>query len=150
MAFAAVGNRQLQLGYPVYAWTKARGDSARLDSSAAVAGVLQRDSVATALPSPFARDIATDFRLRATDDGKSFYAIFARAIAPGKQGHDPQIFSYWFGRTDGLTWDSVQALPVAQIKNNYDIFTSSPAVPGPNEPLEAIAATAEENLCTMT
>jgi branched-chain amino acid transport system substrate-binding protein len=44
---------------------------------------------------------------------------------------------------------TVQALPVAQIKNNYDIFTSSPPVPGPNEPLEAIAATAEENLCTM-
>jgi len=45
---------------------------------------------------------------------------------------------------------TVQALPVAQLKNNYDIFTSSPAVPGPNEPLEAIAATAEENLCTMS
>jgi branched-chain amino acid transport system substrate-binding protein len=44
---------------------------------------------------------------------------------------------------------TVQALPAAQIKNNYDIFTSSPPVPGPNEPLEAIAATAEENLCTM-
>ncbi|HZQ61686.1 MAG TPA: ABC transporter substrate-binding protein [Casimicrobiaceae bacterium] len=44
---------------------------------------------------------------------------------------------------------TVQALPVAQIKNPYDIFTSSPPVPGPNEPLEIIATTAEENECKM-
>ena len=44
---------------------------------------------------------------------------------------------------------TVTALPVAQIKNDYDIFTSSPPVPGPNEPLEAIASTAEENECKM-
>jgi len=44
---------------------------------------------------------------------------------------------------------TVQALPAAQVKNAYDIFSSSPAVPGPNEPLEVIAATAEENQCTM-
>jgi branched-chain amino acid transport system substrate-binding protein len=44
---------------------------------------------------------------------------------------------------------TVKALPAAQIKNAYDIFSSSPPVPGPNEPLEAIAATAEENQCTM-
>lgn len=42
---------------------------------------------------------------------------------------------------------TVTALPAAQAKNNYDIFTSSPPVPGPGEPLEAIAATAEENVC---
>ena len=44
---------------------------------------------------------------------------------------------------------TVTALPVAQIKNDYDIFTSSPPVPGPGEPLEAIASTAEENECRM-
>ena len=44
---------------------------------------------------------------------------------------------------------TVTALPVAQIKNDYDIFTSSPPVPGPSEPLEAIASTAEENECKM-
>jgi len=44
---------------------------------------------------------------------------------------------------------TVQALPAAQVKNNYDLFTSSPPVPAPNEPLEVIAATAEENQCTM-
>src|SRR6266850_7369314 len=44
---------------------------------------------------------------------------------------------------------TVVALPAAQVKNEWDIFTSSPAVPGPNEPLEAIAATAEENQGTM-
>lgn len=44
---------------------------------------------------------------------------------------------------------TVQALPPAQIKNQYDIFKSSPPVPGPNESLELIAATAEENECKM-
>src|SRR5262249_2086477 len=45
---------------------------------------------------------------------------------------------------------TVQALPVAQIKNNYDILTAPPPDPGAQEPLEIIAATAEENQCTMT
>lgn len=44
---------------------------------------------------------------------------------------------------------TVTALPVAEIKNNYDIFKSSPPVPGPNESLEIIATTAEENECKM-
>jgi branched-chain amino acid transport system substrate-binding protein len=44
---------------------------------------------------------------------------------------------------------TVQAIPAAELKNNYDIFRSSPPVPGPNEPLEVIATTAEENECKM-
>jgi branched-chain amino acid transport system substrate-binding protein len=44
---------------------------------------------------------------------------------------------------------TVQALPVAEIKNNYDIFRSSAPVPGANESLEVIATTAEENECKM-
>jgi branched-chain amino acid transport system substrate-binding protein len=43
----------------------------------------------------------------------------------------------------------VQALPVNEIKNNYDIFRSSGPVPGPNESLEVIATTSEENECKM-
>ena len=31
----------------------------------------------------------------------------------------------------------------------WDIFSSSPAVPGPTEDLEVIAATKEENSCTF-
>ena len=44
---------------------------------------------------------------------------------------------------------TVQALPVGEIKNQYDIFRSSAPVPGPGESLEAIASTAEENECKM-
>jgi branched-chain amino acid transport system substrate-binding protein len=44
---------------------------------------------------------------------------------------------------------TVKAIPAAQIRNEYDIFTSSPPVPGPNESLEVIATTAEENECRM-
>jgi branched-chain amino acid transport system substrate-binding protein len=44
---------------------------------------------------------------------------------------------------------AVTALPADKIKNQWDIFTSSPPVPGPNEDLEVIAATKEENSCTF-
>lgn len=44
---------------------------------------------------------------------------------------------------------TVQALPVAEIKNNWDIFRSSGPVPAANESLEVIASTAEENECKM-
>ena len=37
----------------------------------------------------------------------------------------------------------------AKAPNNYDIFSSSPAVPSPNENLDIIATTAEENECKM-
>lgn len=43
---------------------------------------------------------------------------------------------------------TVQALGAAS-KNQWDIFSSSPAVPGPGESLEVIASTAEENECKM-
>lgn len=44
---------------------------------------------------------------------------------------------------------AITALPAAQVKNQWDIFSSSPPVPGPDESLEAIAATADENQCTF-
>src|SRR5712675_2283702 len=44
---------------------------------------------------------------------------------------------------------AVTALPADKIKNQWDIFSSSPAVPGPTEELEVIAATKEENSCTF-
>ena len=44
---------------------------------------------------------------------------------------------------------AVTALPADKIKNQWDIFSSSAAVPGPNEPLEIIAATKEENSCVF-
>ena len=44
---------------------------------------------------------------------------------------------------------TVQALPAADIKNEWDIFTSSPPVPGPNESLEVIATEGDEIECKM-
>ncbi|MFM9976183.1 MAG: ABC transporter substrate-binding protein [Beijerinckiaceae bacterium] len=44
---------------------------------------------------------------------------------------------------------TVTALPAAQAKNQYDIFTSSGSVPGPGEDLEVIASTREENVCAF-
>ena len=44
---------------------------------------------------------------------------------------------------------AITALPADKIKNQWDIFTSSPPVPGPDEDLEVIAATKEENSCTF-
>ncbi|PZW48351.1 amino acid/amide ABC transporter substrate-binding protein (HAAT family) [Humitalea rosea] len=44
---------------------------------------------------------------------------------------------------------AVTALPPAEVKNRWDIFSPGDAVPAANESLEAIAATAEENACTF-
>lgn len=44
---------------------------------------------------------------------------------------------------------TVTALPADQVKNQWDIFTSGAPVPGPDESLEVIAATKEENSCTF-
>lgn len=45
---------------------------------------------------------------------------------------------------------TIDALPADKIKNQWDIFSSSPAVPGPNEDLEVIATTKEEATCKMS
>jgi len=44
---------------------------------------------------------------------------------------------------------AVEALKAKDLKNQWDIYRPSPPVPGPSEPLEAIAATQEENVCKM-
>ena len=45
---------------------------------------------------------------------------------------------------------TVQAMAPGEAKNQYDIFRSSAPVPAPNESLEVIATSAEENECKMT
>src|SRR5438093_231329 len=44
---------------------------------------------------------------------------------------------------------AVEALKANELKNQWDIYKPSAPVPGPNEPLDVIAATAEENVCKM-
>ena len=44
---------------------------------------------------------------------------------------------------------AVEALKAGEVKNQWDIYRPGPPTPGPNEDLEIIAATKEENVCTM-
>ena len=44
---------------------------------------------------------------------------------------------------------TIRFLPAAEIKNQWDIFTTSPPVPAANQSLEVIAPTREDNNCTM-
>jgi branched-chain amino acid transport system substrate-binding protein len=44
---------------------------------------------------------------------------------------------------------AVEALKASELKNQWDIYKPVAPTPGPNEPLEAIAATPEENVCNM-
>ena len=44
---------------------------------------------------------------------------------------------------------AVTGLPADKVKNKWDIFSSSPPVPGPDEKLEAIASTPDEAVCTF-
>ena len=45
---------------------------------------------------------------------------------------------------------TITALPAAQVKNQWDLFTSSPPVPGPNEDMEVIATQGDEAVCKMS
>ncbi|OYW97027.1 MAG: ABC transporter substrate-binding protein, partial [Bosea sp. 32-68-6] len=45
---------------------------------------------------------------------------------------------------------TITALPAAQVKNPWDLFTSSAAVPGPNEDMEVIANSGDEAVCKMS
>jgi branched-chain amino acid transport system substrate-binding protein len=45
---------------------------------------------------------------------------------------------------------TVTGLPPEKLKNQWDIFTASPAVPAADQPLESISSTPEENGCKFT
>jgi branched-chain amino acid transport system substrate-binding protein len=45
---------------------------------------------------------------------------------------------------------TITALPAAQVKNQWDLFTSSAPVPGPNENMEVIATSGDEAVCKMS
>ncbi|MCA3598804.1 MAG: ABC transporter substrate-binding protein [Methylobacterium sp.] len=92
--------------------------------------------------------------------------IFAQSMNEQKSTDSAKLIEYW---EKGAKFDvlktrqgyfrardhqlmhemyTVQALGNSA-KNQYDIFSSSPPVPGPNEDLEIIATTPEENECKM-
>ncbi|WP_026870573.1 ABC transporter substrate-binding protein [Inquilinus limosus] len=93
--------------------------------------------------------------------------ILARAITETKSADSPAIVEYlekgakfdvmktregYFRARDHQLMTelyAITALPPDEVENQWDIFTSSPPVPGPEEPLEAIAPTEEEAACTM-
>ena len=45
---------------------------------------------------------------------------------------------------------TVTGLPPEKLKNQWDIFTASPPVPAPDQPLESISSTPEENGCKFS
>ena len=45
---------------------------------------------------------------------------------------------------------AITALPAAKVKNQWDLFTSSAPVPGPNEDMEVIATQGDEAVCKMS
>jgi branched-chain amino acid transport system substrate-binding protein len=44
---------------------------------------------------------------------------------------------------------AITALPADKVKAKWDLFTSTPAIPGPNEDMEVLAPTAEEAACKL-
>ncbi|GJE03140.1 ABC transporter substrate-binding protein [Methylobacterium isbiliense] len=93
--------------------------------------------------------------------------IVAQAIREAKSTEGPALVSYLEG---GAKFDvlkprpgyfrardhqlisemyAITALPADKVKDKWDIFSSSPALPGPNEDLEVLAPTAEEAGCRM-
>lgn len=93
--------------------------------------------------------------------------ILARTMNEIKSTDAPAIISHW---EKGAKFDvlktreayfraydhqlmhemyAVEALRTKDLKNRWDIYKPSDPVPGPNESLEVIAATREENVCAM-
>ncbi|KMO19124.1 ABC transporter substrate-binding protein [Methylobacterium indicum] len=93
--------------------------------------------------------------------------IVAKAMADTRSTEGPKLVSYLEG---GATFDvqkprpgyfrardhqfisemyAITALPADKVKDKWDLFTSTPAIPGPNEDMEVLAPTAEEAACKM-
>ena len=126
------------------------------------------------LDNPAARKFTADFRARfgrppenqAWGDYNAV-KILARSMNETKSTEGPRIVeylesgakfdvqkgreSYFRARDHQIMTEmyAISALPAAEQKDRYDIFTSSPPVPGPEESLEAIASTADEASCTF-
>jgi branched-chain amino acid transport system substrate-binding protein len=126
------------------------------------------------LDNPGAKKFTTDFRARfgrppenqAWGDYNAV-KILARAMAETKGTDGPRIVEYlesgakfevqkgreaYFRPRDHQIMTemyAITALPPAEQKDRYDLFTSSAPLPGPEESLEAIASTPEEASCTF-
>lgn len=117
MALARGSTPSVLAGYPVYVW-KRNGLGAEWDSAAAAVGVVLGDaSGARLLPPPqvgqTTQEIITHLRL--TPSGAGYLAVaFAVATPPpaARPGHEHTVVAYWFGRTDGVRWDSLESLPL--------------------------------------
>jgi branched-chain amino acid transport system substrate-binding protein len=93
--------------------------------------------------------------------------ILAKSMAEIKEADPLKVIAHWekgakfdlLKTREGYfrAWDhqlmhemyAVEALKAKDLKNQWDIYRPSAPVPGPSEPLEAIAATMEENACKM-
>ena len=65
-------------------------------------------------------------------------------ILKGREGY----YRAWDHQLIGEMY-TITAKPVAEVKNPWDLMVLGPAVPGPNEALDAIAPTPTENACTF-
>jgi hypothetical protein len=113
MAFARAAESFVLAGEPLYAW-KPRDTSrggAQLDTAEALLGVVfERSGHVAALPKPPLNGTLTNVRLLA--DGEQYAAVFALTKKRTRGGQEPALLGYWFGRTDGKTWHSLEQLPL--------------------------------------
>ncbi|MET7245382.1 ABC transporter substrate-binding protein [Methylobacterium sp. EM32] len=93
--------------------------------------------------------------------------IVAKAMADTKSTEGPKLVSYlesgakfdvqkprpgYFRARDHQLISemyAITALPADKVKDKWDLFTSTPAIPGPNEDMEVLAPTAEEAACKL-
>ncbi len=126
------------------------------------------------LDTPASRKFVADFRTRYRKPPENqawgdyiAMTIVARSMNDVKSIEAPKLIEHWekgakfdllktregyFRASDHQLMHEMYAITGLGPKspNQWDIFTSSPPIPGPNESLEVIAATPEENECKMS
>lgn len=110
MAYASIGPSSMIAGAPAYAWRPIDGGRPRIDSTDASMGIVfQRSGQVTALPKPRLAGSVTDIRV--LPDGNEYAAVFAQ-VKELTWDREPTLLGYWFGRTDGTRWDTLEPLPL--------------------------------------
>lgn len=109
MAFARTSRSSILAGEPMYVGAGNHA-AARSDTAHRLVGVTLEGEHLRPLPRPDVPGVVTHLRL-APDDGE-YVAVFAVTDSSSVGRYDEVVLSYWWGRTDGRVWRSLEQLPL--------------------------------------
>jgi hypothetical protein len=100
----------LVAGVPVYSWRRTAASVPELEPSDSFAGMLINSRGIQLLPMPAGFKYITHMRA-ILHESQRFGVLFAQLTEPDHPGRDAEAVAYWYGLTDGKTWQSLEQLP---------------------------------------